>query len=121
MDDPVIRSVISELKLRPALTRRDEALLARFIDDMRLALSEVSRVLVPGGKAVYVVGENTIRGTFVRNSLAVAAVAKIAGLRLIDRRTLALPANRRYLPPPSILGAGTPSMAGCVVKLFLLL
>jgi DNA modification methylase len=101
MDDAEIRNVVAELKLRPKLGVRDEALLWRYIDDMRGALREVSRVLVPGGKAVYIVGENTIKGTFVRNSVAVAAVAELAGLRLSERQTRALPANRRYLPPPS--------------------
>jgi DNA modification methylase len=105
MDDVEIRNVVSELKLSPKLALRDEALLWRYIDDMRGAICEVSRVLVSSGKAVYVVGENTIKGTFVRNSVAVTAVAELAGLRLLERRTRDLPANRRYLPPPSKEGS----------------
>jgi hypothetical protein len=105
MDDVEIRNVVSELKLSPKLALRDEALLWRYIDDMRGAICEVSRVLVSSGKAVYVVGENTIKGTFVRNSVAVTAVAELAGLRLLEHRTRDLPANRRYLPPPSKEGS----------------
>lgn len=96
-----VRAIISDLKLRPRLGARDEAILTRYIEDMRLSVSEAARVLVPGGRAVYVVGENTIRGTHIRNSLITSAVAESAGMRLVERRTRTLPANRRYLPPPS--------------------
>jgi DNA modification methylase len=98
--DQDIRGIAAKLKLRPALAARDEAVLVRYITDMRRAVREVARVLAPGGKAVYVVGENTIRGTYIRNSLIVSAVAELAGLKCQDRRIRTLPANRRYLPPP---------------------
>ena len=39
--------------------------------DMREAINEVGRVLANSGKAVYVVGENTVRGTYIRNSTVV--------------------------------------------------
>jgi len=64
------------------------------------AFAEVTRVLRRGGKAVYVVGDSTVRGTFIRNSSIVATVAQEHGLRLRSRHSRALPANRRYLPPP---------------------
>ena len=76
-------------------------MLARYINDMRRAVSETSRVLAGNGRAVYVVGENTVRGTFIRNAMIVEAVAGTAGLRCTGRRSRDLPANRRYLPPPS--------------------
>jgi len=52
------------------------------------------------GRAVYVVGDSTVRGTFIRNSSIVAAVAQERGFTLHSRHSRALPANRRYLPPP---------------------
>ena len=76
-------------------------MLARYINDMRRAVGETSRVLAGSGRAVYVVGENTVRGTFIRNATFVEAVAGTSGLRRIARRSRELPANRRYLPPPS--------------------
>ncbi len=100
-DDREIQHILSELNLQSKLQPRQEAMLARYIDDMRCAVREVARVLGVNGKAVYVVGENTIRGTFIRNAMIMEAVAGNAGLRCTARRSRELPANRRYLPPPS--------------------
>jgi|ERR1035441_7472448 hypothetical protein len=91
----------TKTKIKPELGRHDEAVLTRYIGDMRRAMREVSRVLAPGGKAVYVIGENTIRGTYIRTSHIISAIAQLCGLRIEDRRVRELPANRRYLPPPS--------------------
>jgi DNA modification methylase len=100
-NDYEIQTIISDLKLKPGLGRRDEAVLTRYIGDMRRAMHEVARVLVPRGKAVYVIGENTVRGTYIRTSHIISAIAKLCGLRIEYRRVRALPATRRYLPPPS--------------------
>jgi adenine-specific DNA methylase len=94
-------AILKGLKLRPALSDRNQAVLARYIQDMQSAMREIARVLARGGKAVYVVGENTIRGTYIRNAAIVTLVAAQSGLRLDSRRMRALPANRRYLPPPN--------------------
>jgi DNA modification methylase len=100
-NDHEIQTIVSNLKLKPGLGRHDEAVLIRYIGDMRRAMGEVARVLAPGGKAVYVIGENTVRGTYIRTSHIISAIAKLCGLRIEYRRVRALPANRRYLPPPS--------------------
>lgn len=96
-----VRLLINQLGLKPALARRDQALLATYVWDMALALTEVSRVLRATGRAVYVVGDSMIRGTFVQNSAIVTAVAEKSGLLLHSRCSRALPDNRRYLPPPN--------------------
>lgn len=101
-DDEEICGILAELRLRPEFAAREEAVLARYIDDMRAAVREVARVLALGGRAVYVVGENTVRGVYVRNSVIVSAVAASSGLRLDERRVRTLPADRRYLPPPLV-------------------
>src|SRR6266566_3459117 len=95
-----VKSLIKQLGLKPALGSRDAALLAQYVWDMGGALAEVSRILRLGGRAVYVVGDSTVRGTFVRNSEIVAAVAEEHGLKFHSRHSRALPDNRRYLPPP---------------------
>jgi len=99
--DHEIQEILSELDLQPKLPGRQEAILSRYIHDMRGAFGETSRVLANNGKAVYVVGENTIRGTFISNAIIMKAVASMAGLRCVSHRSRELPANRRYLPPPS--------------------
>jgi SAM-dependent methyltransferase len=50
------------------LSSRDAGMLRRYAFDLNKVLDEMSRVLIPGGKAIVVVGDSTIRGTFVRNS-----------------------------------------------------
>lgn len=95
-----VKSLIDQIGLKPALSTRDHALLARYVWDMGKILTEVSRVLRRGGRAVCVVGDSTIRGTFIPNSSIVTAVAQEHGLSLVSRQSRALPANRRYLPPP---------------------
>ena len=99
--DREVQEILSDLKLQPELPARQEAMLARYINDMLRAVGETSRVLVGDGKAVYVVGENTVRGTIIRNATIVEAAASAVGLRCTGRRARELPANRRYLPPPS--------------------
>lgn len=100
LDAEWVISLIHHLKLKPALSSRNNALLARYVWDMGRALSETTRVLRHGGRAVYVVGDSTIRGTFIRNSMIVSTVAQRHGLSLQSRHYRSLPANRRYLPPP---------------------
>ena len=95
-----VKALIKQLGLKPALSNRDHALLARYVWDMGQALAEVSRVLRRGGRAVYVVGDSMSRGTFIPNSSIVTAVAQEHGLSFVSRQSRALPANRRYLPPP---------------------
>jgi len=53
------------------------------------------------GEAVIVVGDSIVQGAFVKNSLIVEKAAKMAGLKVIERRSRRLPASSRYLPPPA--------------------
>jgi tRNA G10 N-methylase Trm11 len=100
-ENEVVRKVIASLRLSPRLSSRHEAVLAHYVDDMWKAILEAARVLSPGGRAVYVVGENTVRGTFIPNARIVSAVAELSGLKVESRKARHLPANRRYLPPPT--------------------
>ena len=99
--DRGVQRILDELRLQPELHARQEAMLARYISDMQQVVNETSRVLAANGKAVIVVGENTVRGTFIPNAKIVEVVTKSAGLHCIASRSRELPANRRYLPPPS--------------------
>lgn len=96
-----IEDIIAQLNLSPALPSLQTGILTRYVEDMRRSICEAARVLKSGGKAVYVVGENTIKGTFIPNADMVSKIAENAGLKLSERTERTLPANRRYLPPPS--------------------
>jgi hypothetical protein len=98
--DAIHGEVLDHLCLRPALSPRMDGILRRYVKDTDHALREVKRVLAPRGQAVYVVGENTIRGTYVPTGRLVVRLAANAGLQLVSRRFRDLPSNRRYLPPP---------------------
>ena len=100
-DDDEVQKILSELKLQPKLQKKQEAMLARYIHDMQCAVRETCRILVRDGKAVYVIGENTVHGTFIRNAMILEAIANSVGLRCTAKHTRELPANRRYLPTPS--------------------
>jgi len=115
LEDEEVRGIIAKLNLTPQLTHRNVAILARYIDDMRKAIREVARVLVPGGKAVYVIGENTIRGTYIRTATIISALASQSGLHQTERHVRTLPASRRYLPPPTTL-SDTESLAARMRK-----
>ena len=100
-EDGYAQDIIAKVNPQPALGRSQEAILARYVYDMRQVVSETARVLEDGGRAVYVIGENMMRGTFICNSRIVEEMANDVGLRRVDRHSRELPANRRYLPPPS--------------------
>ena len=95
-----VKSILSKLNLQAKLRTRDEAILMRYIDDMGKVVHETARVLTGDGRAVYVIGENTMRGEFIRNSIIIEELAKDAGLVCVERHSRELPPNRRYLPPP---------------------
>jgi hypothetical protein len=100
-DDPEIDQIIDSLKVRDTMTKRNQRILARYIDDMRKAMKQVTRVLSKSGTAVYIVGENTLRGSYIKTSTIISKLAESVGLTHQQRRVRDLPANRRYLPPPA--------------------
>jgi DNA modification methylase len=111
LEEHWVQSLIMQLGLKSRLPDRDCAILSQYVWDMGAAIREVSRILKRGGRAVYVVGDSTMRGTFVRNSSIVQAIAEEHGLKLQSRHSRTLPPNRRYLPPPSALSS-TATMDG---------
>ena len=89
-----------------SLPNRDRRMLARYVRDMDAVVGEIARVLKPRGRCVLVIGDCTMRGVFVRNSEMLKTLAKPYGLRSESVVARELPANRRYLPPPSSDHAG---------------
>jgi hypothetical protein len=47
-----------------------------------------------------VIGDNTVRGVFLRNSEAIRILGEASGLHLEWTSERELPPSKRYLPPP---------------------
>jgi hypothetical protein len=83
------------------LSSNAQGMLDRYALDISALMSEIRRVLTGTGEAVIVVGDSTIKGTYIKNSKVVEKAGARAGLELIERRTRRLPPSSRYLPPPT--------------------
>lgn len=84
-----------------ALSPRHQAMVHRYAQDIGRFVSEVARVLKPGGQATFVVGNSCLKDTFIHNASAVAAAAKAAGLKAKKKFERELLDRHRYLPMPS--------------------
>ena len=100
-DIALAAKVIQRMQLVDRLPQREQRMIERYIMDLSAMLSEMRRVLRPGGRAVFVLGNSCIRGVFVKNSLAVSTLARQLGFRQLRRRERTLPPSRRYMPPPT--------------------
>jgi DNA modification methylase len=76
-------------------------MLKTYLSDLQLMLKETFRVLKPSGSATFVIGNSSVQGVYVRNSTALVEISKGIGFKLVKCKIRRLPANRRYLPPPS--------------------
>jgi hypothetical protein len=95
---------------------RERRMIAKYVSDLDDAIGEVARVLRPEGRAIYVVGDCKLRGRFIENSKLVRFLMEEHRLRWTSTRRRALPANRRYLPPPCSRKAGTQLRAAWEMK-----
>lgn len=91
-------SSLGPLEKLPNDVRR---MIDRYVLDLLGMMSELRRVLRPGGKAILVIGNSTLRGVFVRNAEVVATIAERIGFEPVRETERELPPSRRYLPPPT--------------------
>ena len=70
----------------------------RYILDVYRMMSEMKRVLRPGGTATLVVGNSCLRSVFLSNSNLVHHAALAAGFKLKNSAERPLPDGSRYLP-----------------------
>lgn len=103
--------ILEEIGEVERLPERIRGMLLRYVSDMDSVLGEISRVLKVKGQAVLVIGDSTLKGTFIRNSKALTLLGKRHGLDLKSMVRRELQENRRYLPPPTAIGAG-PQLQG---------
>jgi hypothetical protein len=89
------------------VSERGRRIVARYIADMGNTLSEIHRVLRPGGEATLVVADATIEGSAVSISTIAREVAATQELELREHTQRAIPTASRYLPPPTLGGSNT--------------
>jgi len=106
LNDDLIK-LLAEMGAIDKLPPRILGILKKYVHDMDSVVGEISRVLTIGGKAVFVVGDSTIKGIFIQNSKALTLIGKRHGLRLLSIRRRELQDSRRYLPPPTSASAGS--------------
>jgi DNA modification methylase len=95
------KEIFSKLRGVSHLQIRHQGMLLRYISDIHGVVSEISRVIIPGGKVVFVVGNSNLNSIFINNAKIVALTAESLGLKLLSTKRRKIPSNRRYLPPPS--------------------
>ena len=83
------------------LPNKFQSMIKRYVQDIKRMVSEIARVLKAGAHATFVMGNSCLRGTFIRNSDAVATAARNAGLSLVSETERPLPQHSRYLPMTS--------------------
>ena len=96
----LFKEIQDAMGLMNELLPRYAQMVRRYSEDVYRLMSEVSRVLKPDGKAVFVVGNSCLRGTFIRNSDGVIRAASMVGLALTQQMERELPDQSRYLPIP---------------------
>jgi SAM-dependent methyltransferase len=100
-DHTLARSLAEDMGPLDLLTNAQRRMVDRYVLDIYAMVSEMHRVVKPGGKAVLVVGNSCLKQVFVRNSQAVKGAAVRSGFELVKSVERDLPPSRRYLPPPS--------------------
>jgi DNA modification methylase len=101
----LIKNIRNQMVSGESPSNRLELILDRYIVDLHSVLSETKRVLRPGGRAVLVLGDCQIKGTFIKNSVATREVGQSLGFELVSSTERELLLNRRYLPPPKWVDA----------------
>lgn len=93
-----VELVLAAMRGVDALDRRLEGIMTRYALDLIHATSEIARVLKPGGRSTFVVGNSCIKGKFIDNAGGVSVAAGIAGMSVVNSRERDLPNASRYLP-----------------------
>jgi tRNA G10 N-methylase Trm11 len=98
--DLAIKKAIGKMGAVSKLSEREQGMITSYLQDMNQVISELKRVLRPGGKIVLVVGNSTLRGVYLSNSNGIAMLARNHGLKVCSVRRRTIPDSSRYLPPP---------------------
>lgn len=89
-----------QLEERVTVSRR-QAILRRYLSDFRTMLTEIRRVLRPGGIAVLVVGPTIVESNEPDAMPIVTELAASVDLEVVGSAVRSISSARRSLPPPS--------------------
>ncbi|WP_428939916.1 DNA methyltransferase [Fontivita pretiosa] len=101
----------SHLSPQQPLGRR----LCAFYADLEQVLHQSWRALRPGGHALYVIGDNVVRGRRIGAPAVLAALGRCAGLELIQSRPRTIASDRRRFPTGPFGFDGPMTHEHCVV------
>jgi DNA modification methylase len=104
--DKVIYEMMNSMGEIDKLDNRRMGMLCRYVYDMNDVLRECARVLKRNCQAIFVVGNSSIQGIFIKNSEAIIQLATNHGFSLVSKTFRPLAENRRYLPPPNLQQSG---------------
>ncbi|MGR9168607.1 hypothetical protein [Rhizobium sp. KDH_Rht_773_N] len=80
------------------LENKNKYMLDRYFSDLVQQAKEAYRVLKKGSIGTYVIGNSTIRGTYVRNSELLKRAGALAGFEVLGETEREIPDHRRYMP-----------------------
>jgi SAM-dependent methyltransferase len=99
---PEVRSIAEAAVPRlDDLPSSRQRMVLHFTHDMDRLARSLARVTKRGGHLVVVVADSQLKGVPISNAEICAGAATLNGFELIDRDTRPLPAQHRYLPPPT--------------------
>jgi DNA modification methylase len=102
----IIQDVMSKMGDVEYLNTKYIRMIHRYLADINKIFEECARVLKPDCRATFVIGDCTIMGVFIRNSVAFQRMAKQNGFVLMNKSSRPILQSRRYLPPPNCDRAG---------------
>ena len=99
---PEVASIAEAAVPRMAdLPPRRQGMVLRFTHDMDRLARSLARVTKRGGHLVMVVADSQLKGVPISNADICAGAATNNGFKLVTRDERVLPAQHRYLPPPT--------------------
>ncbi len=90
-----IVDIVEQQAANPTALRRP--MVERFAHDCVGFAGQLHRTLKPGGTAVLVVGNSTLRGNYIKNSAITQTAMESMGFSLADWRERDIPPSRRYM------------------------